>query len=203
MTSGLDTSPHMSVFHMCLLCKVVLVTGSDSGMNLTSHLKVVEKKHWGWSLKIYPHQDLSVNNIHKKELWTSWDYVKLCTLSVFERNTQFVCVWTQGSRWRKMDWQMLNTEVLQSLRVEYLRHSTTSKYSFENGQAASNNHVITDVLHDARRLTSHQSEQDRGWKEKRHDLLQFIGEYTCSSAISRCIKLLTKVWNSRAISLPL
>lgn len=43
MTSGLDMSPLMSVFHMCLLCKVVLVTGVDSGMNLTSHLKVVEK----------------------------------------------------------------------------------------------------------------------------------------------------------------
>lgn len=45
---------------------------------------------------------------------------------------------------------------------EYLRYRAASKYSFENGQAASDNNVVTDVLHDASGLTSHQSEQDRG-----------------------------------------
>lgn len=85
---------------------------------------------------------------------------------------------SKRSRWRKTNgltnvehWCTENTTV----RVVYLRHGTASKYSFENGKAASNNHVITDVLHDASGLTGHQSEQDRGWKEKRHNLLHFMG----------------------------
>lgn len=39
---GLDTTPLMSAFHMCALCKVVLVMGVDSG-TLDIPLKVVEK----------------------------------------------------------------------------------------------------------------------------------------------------------------
>lgn len=43
----------------------------------------------------------------------------------------------------------------------YLWHSAASKYSFENGQAASDDHVVADVLHDAGGLPGHQSEKDR------------------------------------------
>lgn len=44
--------------------------------------------------------------------------------------------------------------------VAHLWHSAASKYSFEDGQAASDNHVVADVLHDASGLAGHQSEQD-------------------------------------------
>lgn len=44
----------------------------------------------------------------------------------------------------------------------YLRHSAASKYSFEDSQAASNDHIVADVLHNASGLTGHQGEQDRG-----------------------------------------
>lgn len=94
------------------------------------------------------------------------------------------------SWWRKTNkhWCTENT----SVRVLYLRHGTASKYSFENGKAAANNHVITDVLHDASGLTSHQSEQDRGWKEK--------GTISYSTT-SICIKLPTAiVWKWKEIS---
>lgn len=39
---GLDTTPLMSAFHMCALCKVVMVMGVDSGTS-DIPLKVVEK----------------------------------------------------------------------------------------------------------------------------------------------------------------
>lgn len=55
-----------------------------------------------------------------------------------------------------------NVQKLVSVRVVYLWHSAASKNPFENGEAASNNHVVADVLHDASGLASHQSEQDRG-----------------------------------------
>ncbi len=64
------------------------------------------------------------------------------------------------------------TLFMRIVKMYNLWYGTASKYSFENGQAASDNHIIADVLHDAGRLTSHQSEQDRGWGEKRHKLFQ-------------------------------
>lgn len=49
----------------------------------------------------------------------------------------------------------------------YLWHGAASKNPFENGKAASHNHVIADVLHDASGLASHQGQQDGGWKENK------------------------------------
>lgn len=44
MTGGLDTTPLVSAFHMCSLCKVVLVMGVDFRNRFDIPLKVVEKK---------------------------------------------------------------------------------------------------------------------------------------------------------------
>lgn len=47
----------------------------------------------------------------------------------------------------------------------YLWHRTAAKYPFKNGQAASNDDIIADVLHDACGLTGHQGEEDGSWRE--------------------------------------
>lgn len=69
-----------------------------------------------------------------------------------------------------------NVQKIVGARVVYLWHSAASKNPFENGEAASNDHVVADVLHDASGLASHQSEQDRGWRNGRRPyLLVFKG----------------------------
>lgn len=45
--------------------------------------------------------------------------------------------------------------------VVYLRHGAASKYSFEDGEAATDDNIVADVLHDASGLAGHQGEQDR------------------------------------------
>lgn len=72
--------------------------------------------------------------------------------------------------------ETLSSNVQRIVRVVYLWHSAASKNPFENGEAASNDHVVTDVLHDASGLASHQSKQDWGWRNDRSPyLLVFKG----------------------------
>lgn len=65
----------------------------------------------------------------------------------------------------------------------YLWHSAASKYSLENSQTSTHNDVITDVLHDASCLTSHQRQKDRGYAERGHSLKLFL--YTTTIVMVR------------------
>lgn len=118
--------------------------------------------------------------------------------SVFERNTQFVCMWTWGQgeeKWTNKCWTLRYYKVvLQSCVPAAQHYFQIFLWEWPGSVQQSRHHWCSPWC-----PPPHQPSERVGSGLKR-EKVQVIGEYTSSSGTLWCIKLLTKVWNSKGIS---